>query len=396
MLEKITVYHFVNNNMGGVFSVVKNLLQFSQSSGIESHVIYTINKEQNNNFIIPKVSGAASQQVFYYSPKWNFYYTCKKLAKLLPDANALVIAHDWLELGMMSNLGLQNPVIQFVHGNYDYYYNLSVKHQNVVDAFICVSPVIEKKLIELLPPEKANFVKYYRFPVPDVNTMERQNETLKIIYASGNLIDENKQFSLLPQINKLLQKNNLTVYWIIVGAGKSKKEVQALMNIKSEFAFFEKLPNKDLLNLLTTADIFILPSLKEGFPVAVVEAMKAGLVPLITNWEGATEELIVKGETGFYIETGDAAGYVNNIETLHTNRNKLKNIAEAAVKKANELFNPFINTKIIEDSFIKVYSSAKDHKVANKIYGSRMDEKYIPNFLTHFTRSFLKSKAELS
>ncbi len=380
--------------MGGVFSVVKNLLQFSQLPGIENHVIYTINKEQNNNFLIPEVAGAASQQVFYYSPKWNFYYTCKKLAKLLPDANALVIAHDWLELGMMSNLGLQNPVIQFVHGNYDYYYNLSVKHQNVIDALICVSPVIQNKLTELLSTEKAKAVNYYRFPVPDVKANARHNKTLKVIYASGNLVDENKQFSLLPQINKLLLKKNLTVDWIIVGEGKSKQEVKDLMNIESEFIYFDKLPNADLLNLLTTADIFLLPSLKEGFPVAVVEAMKAGLVPLVTNWEGATKELIVEGETGFYIAIGDAAGYANKIEALHNNRNQLKNIAEAAEDKANELFNPFNNTKTIEEAFKKVYSSASDHKVANKIYGSRMDEKYIPNFLTHFTRSFLKFKVE--
>lgn len=386
-MAAIAVYHFVNNNVGGVFSVVKNLLRFSQLPSIENHVIYTINKEVNKDFEMPILEGAASQRIFYYSAKWNFYYTCRQLAKILPNAKVLIIAHDWLELGMMSNLGLQNPVIQFVHGNYDYYYNLSLKHQNVIDAFICVSPVIQKKITALLPPEKTKTVQYFRFPVPEVINSSRHNETLKVLYASGNLIDVNKQFSLVPEINNLLQKNKVAIDWIIVGKGRTKEEVQELMESKTELTYFEQLPNEDLLSFLTTADIFLLPSLKEGFPVAVVEAMKAGLVPLVTNWEDATAELIVDGETGFYVATGDAAGYANKIEGLHNNRNELKKMAKAAADKANELFNSKINTAIIEEEFKMVYNKAVSVKFAKKVYGSRLDEPGIPNIFTKTIRS---------
>lgn len=207
------------------------------------------------------------------------------------------------------------------------------------------------------------------------------------MYASGNLIDERKQFSLVPKINNLLQKNKVAIDWIIVGKGKTKEEVQELMNSKTELTYFEQLPNEDILSLLTTADIFLLPSLKEGFPVAVVEAMKAGLVPLVTNWEDATAELIVDGETGFYVATGDAAGYANKIEGLHNNRNELKKMAKAAADKANELFNSKINTAIIEEEFKMVYNKAVSVKFAKKVYGSRLDEPGIPNIFTKTIRS---------
>ena len=118
------VYHFHNGSGGGVFSVIKNLLEFSQSPDIENHVIYTINKLNQPSYTIGNLKGAASEQIFYYSPKWNFFHTCKLLAKLLPDEKVIIVAHDWLELGLVSNLGLQNKVVMFLHGDYNYYYQL--------------------------------------------------------------------------------------------------------------------------------------------------------------------------------------------------------------------------------------------------------------------------------
>lgn len=373
---------------GGVLSVIKNIVKHSTSDVIENHIIFTINKDLLPAYKMPKIEGATSQNIFYYSANWNFYYTCKKLAAFLPNENAVVVAHDWLELGMMSNLGLQNPVVQIVHGNYDYYYNLSTLHQNVIDKFICVSPVIKEKLKTKLSAEKAVAVQCCRFPVPDVTPKEKQNEKLKIVYASGNLIDDNKQFSLIPEINFLLQKNKVAVDWILVGKGKTVAEIQQLMNSKNEILFFEELPNDSLLELLATADIFILPSLEEGFPVAVVEAMKAGLVPLVTNWKGATEKLVIEGETGYYFEPGKAEAYAEKIGELNTNRNILNKIAQAAKIKANELFEPIANTKIIETVFLNAFISPRYKKLANKAYGSKLDEPYIPNIIVNTVRSF--------
>jgi hypothetical protein len=72
------------------------------------------------------------------------------LAKLLPDDNAIVVTHDWLELGMVSNLGLQNPVVQFVHGAYDYYYELAQSHASSIDRFIAVAKKYRRKTCRVI------------------------------------------------------------------------------------------------------------------------------------------------------------------------------------------------------------------------------------------------------
>ena len=60
----------------------------------------------------------------------------------------------------------------------------------------------------------------------------------------------------------------------------------------------------DVFGLLKIADMFVLPSLWEGMPNAVLEAMAAGLPVVGTRVEG-TEELVVEGETGWLVAPGD-------------------------------------------------------------------------------------------
>lgn len=388
-MQKIKVFHFHNGTGGGVLSVIKNLLKYSSGTAIENHVIFTINKDLIPVYEMPLLERASTQQVFYFSPKWNFYYTCKQLAKLLPDDKAVVIAHDWLELGMMSNLGLQNPVVQIVHGNYDYYYNLAQKNAAAIDRFICISPVIYKKLNDRLPQRKAD-IEYRRFPVPPIVAMEKKNDLLKIFYCVRSLADDNKQFLLLPKINAIRKEKRVNVYWTIVGNGVDKDEVEKLMDHHNNLSLFPSLPNEEVIHLLPQHDLFILPSLKEGFPVAVVEAMKAGLVPLVTNWDGATEELIVQGETGFYFEPGDANGYAGKIELLNSDRALLNKIAEAGRKRANELFDPVINTRAIEEIIDVAFENNVKNKKAIKVYGSRLDQEWILNNVTYTIRKLLK------
>ena len=195
----IKIYHFHNGSGGGVMAVIRNLLKFSRNPAIQNHVIYTINKDEQPAYAVNNLEGAFSEKLFYYSPKWNFYYTCRKLSKLLPDEKSVVVCHDWLELGMVSNLGLQNPVVFFLHGSYDYYYQLAQKHEPAIDQFICVAQNIETKLLTFIPHRKEN-ISYLRFPVPRINSTQVMQQHCNIIFVGRLTID--KGYPLLPLIDR--------------------------------------------------------------------------------------------------------------------------------------------------------------------------------------------------
>lgn len=390
-MNKVRVYHFLAGNTGGVFSVVSNLLKYSASTLIENHVIYTINKEITPVFVPGQLEGAVTEKIFYYSPKWNFYFTCRQLASFIPDDKAILIAHDWLELGMAGNLGLQNPVVQVLHGDFDYYYDLSAKHGDTVDAFICISPKIFQSLNRKLSSRKDD-IYYLNFPVPDVATSRKQHHSIHLIYYVRDLQDDRKQFSTIIEIARQLESREKKYFFTIAGGGTTHDDFFKIWpaEMKSQVNYVGVKTNQEIIAMLPGQDIFLLPSLSEGFPVSLVEAMKAGVVPLITDWDGAVDDLVSPGITGYYFKTGASAEYAACIKMLDENRILLQQLSGNCIQRANSLFNPVRNTKKFEDLFVKVSEERIRTKQPGKAYGSRLDEKWIPNWVTNTIRIFSK------
>lgn len=382
MSDRIKVYHFHNGSGGGVLSVIRNLLFYKQHLNIENHVIYTINFEKQKTYSAPGLKGATSEQVFYYSPNNNFYYTCKQLAKLVPDDQCVLVAHDWLELGMVSNLGLQNPVVQFLHGHYDYYFNLAKKHEQWVDCFICVAYAIHEKLTNVLPQRKANNF-YNRFPVPDVQCKLINGSIKKILFLGR--CEHGKGYQLLPQIADQLTQKGYFLEWHIFGEGSLEKENQIIWPANANVFFYGTKTNTEVLELMPNFDCMILPSLAEGMPIAIIEAMKAGVIPIVNDLSGGLQEIVLNGETGYRIQNNNVDAYVETFIQLKENEQIAIKVAIKASRIANEWFNPIANTSAIETVFLNA-DKTKHLKNKQKIYGSRLDAEWMPNGITSLLR----------
>ena len=72
---------------------------------------------------------------------------------------------------------------------------------------------------------------------------------------------------------------------------------------------------KDVIPWLAITDIFVLPSYREGAPVAVLEAMAMGLPVVATDVPGC-REAVVHGETGFLVPPRDVDELVQAIQKL--------------------------------------------------------------------------------
>ncbi|NMC51678.1 glycosyltransferase family 4 protein [Candidatus Kuenenbacteria bacterium] len=81
-----------------------------------------------------------------------------------------------------------------------------------------------------------------------------------------------------------------------------KKELERLAEgLKVELTFTGRRPNDELPKLLNKYKIYVLPSLYEGMPKSLLEAMSMGLACIGTRVEG-TKEIIKDGETGLLTE----------------------------------------------------------------------------------------------
>ncbi len=390
-MNKISIYHFHNGSGGGVLSVIKNLLRFSTNSFIDNHIIHAVNKDVVSEYIIEPIEGATSQQVVYYTGTNNFYHSCKQMAKALPGEQAILVAHDWIELGMASNLGLQNKVVYVLHGDFDYYYELAEKHSEAIDAFVCISPRIAGSLKKRLPHRVADIF-YLNFPVQEVEAKSGSTRMLRIIYYVNNLKEDRKQFATVIEIARQLADAADEFFFTIAGGGMTTEEFfkrwPVMMKGKVNYKGFQT--NEAMLTMLPHQDVFLLPSLAEGFPVSLAEAMKAGLVPLVTDWEGAVNDLVIPGITGYYFKPGAVVDYTACIKNLQQNRQLLDKLSDNSMRKANALFNPINNTRCFEALYTQVVDRKSTIKRAVKVYGSRLDAKLLPNWFTKFIRQVYK------
>lgn len=73
-------------------------------------------------------------------------------------------------------------------------------------------------------------------------------------------------------------------------------------------------------DLMRASDVLLLPSLEEGFPLAVVEGMASGCVPLVST---ACSEAVDDGASGFVHRVGDVDALVDQLTTLDKDRDRL-------------------------------------------------------------------------
>ena len=170
-----------------------------------------------------------------------------------------------------------------------------------------------------------------------------------LLFIPGNEADIKGYYDIMPVFNELVSEiHNFCL--ILVGLGRQiEKEYSHLKEkgnlvIKNHIAGFEK------INTFKQADIYILPTYKEGFPNTILEAMAAGVAIISTNIE-PIKEILTYGINAILIEPGDKNSLKIAIKELYFNVEKRKKIVQTNLQLVKEKYDA---SRII-DYFDKIY-----------------------------------------
>ncbi|ASS65152.1 MULTISPECIES: N-acetyl-alpha-D-glucosaminyl L-malate synthase BshA [unclassified Paenibacillus] len=138
---------------------------------------------------------------------------------------------------------------------------------------------------------------------------------------------------------------------LLVGEGPELSRIQCQireMGMEDRVHFLGK--QEDVAEVISLADLMLLPSEKESFGLVALEAMGCG-VPTIGSTAGGIPELVSHGETGFLSPIGDTADMARNAARLLTNPSMYDQFRSACIRRA---YGEFCNERITRE-YEKIY-----------------------------------------
>lgn len=133
-------------------------------------------------------------------------------------------------------------------------------------------------------------------------------------------------------------------YWL-GGDGPEQHSIEEAIvvnGLEKRVRLLGRMGDAELTDLYQSADLFVMPNIPipgdmEGFGIVMLEAAMNGLPAVAARLEGI-REVITPGKNGYFVETGDVAGYVSSITSLDSDRMALGKLSVASTEHVASTF----------------------------------------------------------
>ncbi len=196
---------------------------------------------------------------------------------------------------------------------------------NKLKGVIATSRYVKESLIRSYGLSAASFEVIYYAVRQDLSDRRVQPpvqspEEIRMLFVGSNFQRKGLPTLIraLPQV--LVRIPSAKLY--VIGKDPNQAAMQQLckrMKVENHVRFLGGLPHPEVLKHFNQADIFVMPSLIEGFGIVFLEAMAAG-VPAIGSSLGGTRELITDGINGFLVKPLDVQNLAQKICMLLENK----------------------------------------------------------------------------
>lgn len=377
------------DKLGGMTNIVERLFRHRRPDGLGYAVIFTNNPLGRDTRFNGRFNADYEARFEYKTPVDNLHSVLRRLRAALPVGEGVLLANDMLELAMASAFDSGRAVIQMLHGDSEYYYELAARHEGSIDAFIVYGRTMERQLKARLPHREADI---YFLPYGLPEAPRRRTPApgrLRLLFA-GRFEHGQKGVLDLPLIDRRLEEHGVDVSWTMVGAGPDEQRLRDAWK-SPRVSFAGPKTSAEVLDIASQHDVFVLPTRYEGVPVALLEAMGVGLVPVVSRVESGVAELLTEGETGLMPAMGDVAAFADVIAGLDRDRARLEAIGAAASQYVVAHHNLRRCTDAYQELFAR-YRELKRPRSHQSVvpYGSRLDQRWLPNVAVRTVRTMLR------
>lgn len=210
---------------------------------------------------------------------------------------------------------------------------------NVCDYIVCQGTFWKKYFdTKFLNTESKTVVIHNWIDIQPLPRLNNQTDQTLVLFLGW--IDKNKGIFDILQVAKRLESYNIK--WILGGNGvdyESAKKAIVDDNLTEKVFLPGWILGEEKKGLLSQADIFILPSYREGLPNAMLESMGLGIPTIVSN-VGAVSDIVEDRENGILIEPGNVSQIYDAVLDLHQDvafRDYIGANARLTVKNKNSI-----------------------------------------------------------
>jgi glycosyltransferase involved in cell wall biosynthesis len=370
--------------MGGVTSFYRNIINHSSRSNNYRTRVILMNDEQDRRQKFDEKIIADEVIIFKHSYFENQRNVFKRLANVLGHENGCIVTDNALTLNVVKQIGSPKSIVYLVH---DYYYiNVALEYKHLIDACVVHSRFFKDVLLAADIDTFQHKAHYIPYGVEQVETNFIKNEDsdrLRLVFLGRWA--ESKGVLMLKDIDRQLVEKNVSADWTILGSGPLEQELRSQWTGSENVKFITAANTADVYKILQTQDILVFPSRFEGTPVAIMEAMSRGVVPVVSDLPGGTRDMVTD-VTGFRCRPDFSEDFVRAITRLQEDRKLLKTMQRACLQKAYEEFDIKKSAGNYFAFFEKNCLTKAVHTGLKKFELNKLDNLLLPNGLVYRIR----------
>lgn len=375
--------------IGGVTSFYRNIINHTTiREQVYIRVILLNSKEDKRPKTIERIDADEIQE-FAFSIFENQYYVLKRLGDLIGSDDACIITDNIYPLNAYKFFKGKKSVVYLVH---DYFYIRGAQQfYNVIDRIIVHSKFFKDVLVSASHQKFFSKTIYlpYGVSLPSKKWIKSDlNDSLRLVFL-GRLTKEKGVF-LLKMIDDDLVSKGFEFRWTIIGQGPCENDLKRQWSNNTRVSFIKATDSAQIFDILEKQDILVFPSWFEGTPVAIVEAMSRGVIPVVSDLPGGTRDLVTE-KMGFLCNSMNSKDFADAIINLYNDKTLFDTLRKNCIQKITADYS-IVNAS---NNYINHIKDCSPHEILTEGFRllnlSRLDNVFLPNKLVYFIRSLMHS-----
>jgi glycosyltransferase involved in cell wall biosynthesis len=324
-------------NISGVNTFTATLIAGLNRRGFDAELLFTGFQARSEH--VPDVPHRYLDEVLpgpggpWSKDRWD-----RLMTVLMGEAPCIFVpGFDYFASAICAALPDDVGCLGVVHSDDFEHYEHTERLGRYWNALVGVSERCYERMLEVAPHLRpvAHHIPYgIVLPPLAARPVRDAREPLRIVYT-GRIEQVQKNVLALPALVRELEARGVPFVLTLVGEGTMLETLRARLAdsiAAGRVRLAGRMSPAQVQSELLASDVFLLVSFFEGLPVAMLEAMAAGCVPVVSDIASGVPQLVREGVTGLRAPVHDLPAFADHLQALAGDRARLARMSQAAAE----------------------------------------------------------------